>query len=96
MTVAKYQDQGRLLLDVLPEVAAEECFALHGGTAINLFVRDMPRLSVDLDLTYLPIKDRVETLANIGHALRRTQSRVKGRFSAIRVTENADHSKLLF
>lgn len=46
-----YKGQVRLLLDVLPQVAKEECFALHGGTAINLFVRDMPRLSVDIDLT---------------------------------------------
>ena len=41
-----YRKQVRLLLDVLPEVAKESCFAMHGGTAINLFVRDMPRLSV--------------------------------------------------
>ncbi len=43
-----YKRQVGLLLDVLPEVAKEACFALHGGTAINLFVRDMPRLSVRL------------------------------------------------
>ncbi len=46
-----YKKQVKLILDVLPEVAREEHFALHGGTAINLFVRDMPRLSVDIDLT---------------------------------------------
>ena len=46
-----YKKQVKLLLDVLPEVAKESCFALHGGTAINLFVRDLPRLSVDIDLT---------------------------------------------
>lgn len=53
-----YKQQVALLLQVLPEVAKEKCFALHGGTAINLFVRNMPRLSVDIDLTYtcnLPI-----------------------------------------
>lgn len=49
-----YKKQVSLLLDVLPEVAKENCFALHGGTAINLFVRSMPRLSVDIDLTYVP------------------------------------------
>lgn len=42
----------------LPHVAAEECFALKGGTAINFFWRDFPRLSVDIDLTYLPIESR--------------------------------------
>ncbi len=46
-----YRKQVQLLLDVLPEVAKEACFAMHGGTAINLFYRDMPRLSVDIDLT---------------------------------------------
>ena len=51
----EYKKQVALLLSVLPEVAKESCFALHGGTAINLFVRDMPRLSVDIDLTYIPI-----------------------------------------
>lgn len=44
-----YEKQVALLLDVLPFVAKESCFALKGGTAINLFVRDMPRLSVDID-----------------------------------------------
>jgi predicted nucleotidyltransferase component of viral defense system len=49
------KNQVRLLLAVLPEVAKETCFAMHGGTAINLFLRDMPRLSVDIDLTYVEI-----------------------------------------
>lgn len=53
-----YRAQVELLLQVLPHVAAETCFALKGGTALNLFVRDMPRLSVDLDLTYLPVEPR--------------------------------------
>ena len=44
-----------LLIKTLPLVAAETAFALKGGTAINLFVRDMPRLSVDIDLTYVPV-----------------------------------------
>lgn len=60
-----YKKQVRLLLDVLPEVAKETCFAMHGGTAINLFVRDMPRLSVDIDLTYVEIAERNETLEGI-------------------------------
>jgi len=66
-----YSRQAKLLLDVLPEVAKEECFAMHGGTAINLFVRDMPRLSVDVDLTYVEIAERNETLAAINAALTR-------------------------
>ncbi len=46
-----YRRQVALLIRILPLVAEEESFALKGGTAINLFVRDMPRLSVDIDLT---------------------------------------------
>jgi hypothetical protein len=49
----------------MPFIARHEAFALKGGTAINLFYRDMPRLSVDIDLTYLPIEDRETTLKNI-------------------------------
>jgi len=62
--------QVTLLVELLPLVARESCFALKGGTAINLFVHDLPRLSVDIDLTYLPIKGRDESLAHIDAALR--------------------------
>ena len=58
MNDSSYEKQMRLLLSVLPIVQQETCFALKGGTAINIFFRDMPRLSVDLDLTYLPIEPR--------------------------------------
>lgn len=73
-----YERQVRLLLEVLPFIAKEECFALHGGTAINLFVRDMPRLSVDIDLTYLPVEPRDETLKSIGQALLRIKEDIEG------------------
>jgi hypothetical protein len=53
-----YHRQVALLIRTLPFVAAEPDFALKGGTAINLFVRNMPRLSVDIDLTYLISHDR--------------------------------------
>jgi predicted nucleotidyltransferase component of viral defense system len=66
-----YRRQVALLVRVIPLVAAETCFALKGGTAINLFVRDMPRLSVDIDLTYLPVKDRDASLTEIDAALKR-------------------------
>lgn len=48
-----YIDTVRLLLRVAPDVFDGDMFALKGGTAINLFVRDMPRLSVDLDLVFV-------------------------------------------
>lgn len=66
-----YKKQVQLLLDVLPEVAKVQCFAMHGGTAINLFYHDMPRLSVDIDLTYVPVTGRSETLEGINQALLR-------------------------
>lgn len=65
-----YQAQVRLLVQVLPYVAQREEFALKGGTAINFFFRDAPRLSVDIDLHYLPACDRDPALTNIDAALR--------------------------
>lgn len=60
-----YTEQVDLLLDVLPVINKFECFALKGGTAINLFIRNMPRLSIDIDLAYLPIESRDIFLSNI-------------------------------
>lgn len=60
-----YVSQVELLLKILPIINMQDCFALKGGTAINLFIRDMPRLSVDIDLTYLPIEPREQFLKNI-------------------------------
>ncbi len=67
----KYKAQVDLILQAIPYVAKETIFALKGGTAINLFVRNMPRLSVDLDLTYLPINTRETALKNISDGLSR-------------------------
>ncbi len=71
-----YRAQVTLLVRVLPLVAEEAVFALKGGTAINLLVRDLPRLSVDIDLTYLPVEDRATSLANIDAAMRRVATRI--------------------
>lgn len=81
MARERYVNQVRLLVDILPAVAAEEDFALKGGTAINLFYRELPRLSVDVDLTFLPIKDRAQSLAEIDVAMDRIAaagSKVRG------------------
>jgi hypothetical protein len=61
--------QVQLVVTLLPLVAEHACFALKGGTALNLFVRDLPRLSVDIDLTYLPVQDRSASLSGIDGAL---------------------------
>ncbi len=81
----RYVDRVRLLLSVLPDIAAEKVFALKGGTAINLFYRDLPRLSVDIDLTYLPVGDRETSLRDIDETLDRIVSAVAGRNPALRV-----------
>lgn len=67
----RYVEQVRLLMRLLPAIAAEEVFALKGGSAINLFYRDMPRLSVDIDLTYVPIEDHAISLHHIDATLER-------------------------
>jgi predicted nucleotidyltransferase component of viral defense system len=64
-----YQSRVRLLLQVLPLLSNVDAFALKGGTAINFFIRNFPRLSVDIDLTYLPIKGRDESLREIGQGI---------------------------
>lgn len=75
------------MLDILPLVMAEPVFAPKGGTAINLFEWDMPRLSVDIDLTYLPNHDRKESLAAIGEALARIGAAIERRLPPCRVTQ---------
>ena len=77
--------QAELLLRVLPFVNEEEIFALKGGTAINFFLRDLPRLSVDIDLTYLPINDREAALTEIDKALHRISERVEKTIPGVRV-----------
>lgn len=80
-----YRNQVQLLLQVLPLVDKEPCFALKGGTAINLFVRDFPRLSVDIDLVYLPIEDRATSLGNIQQALTRIADDIERHFQGVTV-----------
>jgi predicted nucleotidyltransferase component of viral defense system len=75
-----YLDTARLLIQVAPLVFADNMFALKGGTAINLFVRDMPRLSVDLDVVFVNHRlDRDEALAKINEAIRSAVDRLKKR-----------------
>jgi len=64
-----YKKQVDLLLSALPIVAKESCFALKGGSAINLFYQDMPRLSVDIDLVYTEINGRELAYERINESL---------------------------
>jgi predicted nucleotidyltransferase component of viral defense system len=83
-----YRNQVALLVRILPLVAGESCFALKGGTAINLFVRDMPRLSVDIDLTYVPVAPRAKSLAAINAAMKRIVARVQKAIPEAKITES--------
>ncbi len=87
-----YRQQVALLIRAIPFVAEEGVFALKGGTAINLFVRDMPRLSVDIDLTYLPVEDRAASLGAIDAAMLRIKERIERgiRGSQVNPTRSAD------
>lgn len=82
-----YRRQAALLLRTIPLIAGETCFALKGGTAINLFIHDLPRLSVDIDLTYLPIEPRAPSLAAIEAALMRIAERITATIHGARITE---------
>lgn len=69
--------QAALMLKCIPAIAEENCFAMKGGTAINMFVQSMPRLSVDIDLTYVPIEDRKTSLTKLTAALERITKRIE-------------------
>lgn len=89
-----YRQKVELLLKILPFVTDEDCFAIHGGTAINLFVKNLYRLSVDIDVTYIPIEDRHTSLRRINEALMRIADRVKRRFRDVRVIPRLDICKI--
>jgi len=86
-----YLDTARLLTQVAPLVFADNVFALKGGTAINLFVRDVPRLSVDLDLVFIDhILGREDALGQINEAIRSASERLKQRGFPTHVATVAD------
>jgi len=93
-----YIDAARLLIQVAPAIFESGVFALKGGSAINLFVRDMPRLSVDLDVVFpnhsLP---RDQALAQINEAIRKAARRLKTRGFQVRTVTatGAGETKLL-
>ena len=76
MKNSPFYKQAELILRILPIVNRENVFALKGGTAINFFVRDLPRLSVDIDLVYLPIKKRLDSLKEISQSLHKIEENI--------------------
>lgn len=92
----QYLNQVRLLINTLPAVTKETCFALKGGTAINLFVMDFPRLSVDIDLVYVPINDRDVALKAMHAALNRIVDRLnQPGIKAVKQTNKNDELRIL-
>jgi predicted nucleotidyltransferase component of viral defense system len=77
--------QAELLLRTLPLLHEETDFAVKGGTAINFFVRNMPRLSVDIDLTFIPITDRSIAHDRISAMLLRLSKRLQSHRKGTRV-----------
>ena len=74
MKNTQYFEQAKLLLKALPIINSESVFALKGGTAINFFLRNLPRISVDIDLTYTLVNDRNTALSDINESLHRISS----------------------
>ena len=83
------------MLRLLPLVMDEGVFAVHGGSAINLFVNEMPRYSVDIDLTYIPLGNRDKSLKEISSHLETMASKAMRMFRGLHVIPNYETSKLL-
>lgn len=86
LTQNYYFKQVQLLLKLLPIISEDPDFILKGGTAINLFIRDMPRLSVDIDLIYQPIQQRNITLASIDQKLHVIGNKILNRVRGSSIT----------
>lgn len=92
-----YYRQVALLVRALPWVANESCFALKGGTAINLFIHDFPRLSVDIDLAWIPLESREVALPNVREALTRIAAELEAQtgIRSVLQTHNPDEMRII-
>lgn len=90
-----YSQKVEILLRLIPIISKEECFAIHGGTAINLFYKNLPRYSVDIDLTYIPIEDRQNSIDNINLHLLSIMENSKRRFKGLNIVHLPSTCKLL-
>lgn len=80
-----YRRQVALLIRIMPMVYRIKDFAIHGGTAINLFYRNLERLSVDIDLTYIPLKGRDDSLREINTHLSKLKDEIELAVPGIKV-----------
>ena len=85
-----FYQQADLLISILPHITKDTDFALHGGTAINFFVRDMPRISVDIDMIYLRIIPRDETLRAINEKLKMISTRISSSLPYVQIEEKTE------
>lgn len=89
-----YRKQVALLIRIMPLVYKIKDFAIHGGTAINLFEKNMPRLSVDIDVTYLPLQERKESLEEINKNLLLLKQQIEKAIPGCKVIHKPDVWKL--
>lgn len=90
-----YAQKVDLLLRLLPLVMEEKVFAVHGGTAINLFLRNLPRYSVDIDLTYVPLAGRKKSIDDINFHLKSISEKARKAFPDMHIIPNYATCKLL-
>ena len=90
-----YAQKVEMLLRLIPIVMEEGVFAIHGGTAINLFLKDLSRYSVDIDLTYIPLADRQTSIEDINAHLKSISDKAKRAFKGMHVVPNYSTCKLL-
>lgn len=90
-----YSQKVELLLKLIPIITDEGVFAVHGGSAINLFLKDLPRYSVDIDLTYIPLEDRKTSIDNINAHLTYISNKARRAFKGMHIVPNSATCKLL-
>jgi len=91
----QYKKQVALLIRIMPSVYRIQDFAVHGGTAINLFIKNMPRYSVDIDITYIPVLGREESLREINSHLVKLKQMIEKTIPDIKITHKPNVWKLL-
>ena len=90
-----YARKVELLLRLIPIIMEEEVFAMHGGSAINLFLRDLPRYSVDVDLTYIPLSDRKSSIEDTNAHLLSIGNKASRSFKGMTIVPKLSTCKLL-
>jgi len=90
-----YRKQVGLLIRILPSLYQIEDFALHGGTAINLFLNNLPRFSIDIDLTYIPIENRLLSISNINNNLAMLKAFIEKSIPGIKIIHKVNVWKLI-